>query len=99
MAFIVRNPGLLPKMETVKRGDIGKRRRDIFEIMRGCWQSCFQAGNNVAAYTTSQPKEFVADAIIANPPSFGHIHCAQKLGIRLHLMFTQGPRPDMQNLC
>ena len=31
---------------------------------------------------------FVADAIIANPPSFGHIHCAEKLGVPLHMMFT-----------
>lgn len=33
-------------------------------------------------------RPFVANAIIANPPSFTHIHCAQKLGISLHLMFT-----------
>ncbi|EGO51459.1 hypothetical protein NEUTE1DRAFT_70206 [Neurospora tetrasperma FGSC 2508] len=33
-------------------------------------------------------KPFVADAIIANPPSFAHIHCAEKLGIPLHMMFT-----------
>ncbi len=33
-------------------------------------------------------KPFVADAIIANPPSFAHIHCAERLGIPLHLMFT-----------
>lgn len=36
--------------------------------------------------TSNSP--FVADAIIANPPSFAHIHCAQALGIPLHLMFT-----------
>ncbi|CAF4122898.1 unnamed protein product, partial [Rotaria sordida] len=29
-----------------------------------------------------------AEAIIANPPSFGHIHCAHKLQIPLHIMFT-----------
>jgi hypothetical protein len=33
-------------------------------------------------------RPFVAHAIIANPPSFAHIHCAEKLGIPLHLMFT-----------
>lgn len=33
-------------------------------------------------------KPFVADAIIANPPSLAHIHCAEKLGIPLHLMYT-----------
>ncbi|POR35790.1 Sterol 3-beta-glucosyltransferase UGT80B1 [Tolypocladium paradoxum] len=31
---------------------------------------------------------FVADAIIANPPSFAHIHVAERLGIPLHMMFT-----------
>lgn len=36
--------------------------------------------------TTQEP--FVADAIIANPPSFAHIHVAEKLGIPLHMMFT-----------
>ena len=35
---------------------------------------------------TNRP--FVADAIIANPPSFAHIHIAEKLGIPLHMMFT-----------
>lgn len=35
---------------------------------------------------TNEP--FVADAIIANPPSFAHIHLAEKLGIPLHMMFT-----------
>lgn len=44
MAFMVKNPGLFPTMDTVKRGDIGNRRREIFEIMNGCWKSCFQAG-------------------------------------------------------
>ena len=30
-----------------------------------------------------------ADAIIANPPTYGHIHCAERLGVPLHLMFPQ----------
>jgi hypothetical protein len=30
----------------------------------------------------------VADAIIANPPSFAHVHCAQALAVPLHIMFT-----------
>ncbi|KEF50968.1 uncharacterized protein A1O9_12986, partial [Exophiala aquamarina CBS 119918] len=33
-------------------------------------------------------KSFIADIIIANPPSFAHVHCAERLGIPLHLMFT-----------
>ena len=30
----------------------------------------------------------MAEAIIANPPSMGHVHCAQALSIPLHIMFT-----------
>lgn len=29
-----------------------------------------------------------ADAIIANPISYGHIHVADALGIHLHILFT-----------
>ena len=39
---------------------------------------------------------FVADAIIANPPSFAHVHCAERLGIPLHLMFTFPYSPTQQ---
>jgi hypothetical protein len=91
MAFMVKNPGLFPTMDSIKSGDIGKNRNQIFEILNGCWMSCYQAGNNVVTgsdFRKSFDKEFVADAIIANPPSFAHIHCAQKLGVPLHLMFT-----------
>jgi hypothetical protein len=31
---------------------------------------------------------FVADAIIANPLSFAHVHYVQALSILVHLMFT-----------
>lgn len=44
--------------------------------------------------TVRQP--FVADAIIANPPSFAHVHCAERLGVPLHLMFTFPYSPTTQ---
>lgn len=31
----------------------------------------------------------MADAIISNPVSYAHVHCAEALGIPLHLMFPQ----------
>jgi len=46
---------------------------------------------------SSSAKPFVADAIIANPPSFGHIHCAEKLGVPLHLMFTYVLEKEKKN--
>jgi hypothetical protein len=103
IAFMVRNPGLLPGFESIKNGDVRKHRRTIEDIVLGCWKSCIEAGNGLSTpvrdggenLTTdinmdADPAErpFVADAIIANPPSFAHIHIAEKLGIPLHMMFT-----------
>lgn len=90
MSFMVHNPKLIPKMDTLFHGAIGRRRHEIRRIIGGCWRSCFEAGEGLDllsdAPLTAPP--FVADVIIANPPSFAHIHCAEKLGIPLHLMFT-----------
>ncbi|KAH6653882.1 hypothetical protein BKA67DRAFT_535229 [Truncatella angustata] len=92
MAFMVKNPGMIPKLETVKAGDIGRRRAAMAEMFEGFWRACINATDsekdpkNLKLMGDKSP--FVADAIIANPPSFAHIHCAEALGIPLHLMFT-----------
>lgn len=92
MAFMVKNPGLIPGMDSLKAGDVGKRRKGMAEILEGCWKSCADADevkeDDESVNGTKKVKPFIAHAIIANPPSFAHIHCAQKLGIPLHLMFT-----------
>jgi UDP:flavonoid glycosyltransferase YjiC (YdhE family) len=105
MAFMVKNPGLMPGMDSLRAGDVGKRRKGIYEIITGCWRSCIEAGDGTGVSVTDDnldassfdsriaafdphTKPFVADAIIANPPSFAHVHIAEKLGIPLHLMFT-----------
>ncbi|KAJ6030987.1 hypothetical protein N7540_001719 [Penicillium herquei] len=81
MSYMVKNPGLIPSMNSLQKGDIQKNRLMMAEILHGCWQSCVMPD-----HVTNTP--FVAEAIIANPPSFAHVHCAQALGIPLHLMFT-----------
>ena len=92
MAFMVKNPGMIPTLETVKAGDIGRRRAAMAEMFGGFWRACINAtdderdSRNVKMMGARDP--FVADAIIANPPSFAHLHCAEALGIPLHLMFT-----------
>lgn len=107
MAFMVKNPGLMPGIESLKSGDVGKRRKGMEEIVLGCWRSCIEAGDGLGPApvqsgsvlslgpeaginmdTNALDKPFVADAIIANPPSFAHVHIAEKLGIPLHMMFT-----------
>ncbi|KAH6880621.1 hypothetical protein B0T10DRAFT_518931 [Thelonectria olida] len=101
MAFMVKNPGLMPGFRSLLSGDVRQRRRDVAGYIQGCWRSCYQAGDGTGLYTTathedlsrSEARPFVADCIIANPPSFAHIHCAEKLGIPLHIMFTMPYSP------
>ncbi|KAI9806495.1 MAG: hypothetical protein M1833_003682 [Piccolia ochrophora] len=107
MAFMVKNPGLMPGFESLRSGDVGNRRKGIYQIIKGCWRSCYETGDGtgmapsedyaednasfdsgISGMTDAATTPFVADAIIANPPSFAHIHIAEKLGIPLHIMFT-----------
>ncbi|KAF2829543.1 UDP-Glycosyltransferase/glycogen phosphorylase [Ophiobolus disseminans] len=81
MAYMVKNPGLIPSMKSLREGDIQRKRSMITEILNGCWKSCIEPD-------IRSQRPFVCDAIIANPPSFAHIHCAQALGVPLHMMFT-----------
>jgi len=83
MAYMVKTPGLIPSMSTLAAGEISKKRKMIHEMLQGCWNSCIYPDPD-----SVDKRPFVADAIIANPPSFAHVHCAQALGIPLHLMFT-----------
>ncbi|KAJ5193384.1 hypothetical protein N7449_009526 [Penicillium cf. viridicatum] len=81
MAFMVKNPGLIPQMKTLREGEVQRKQAMVATMLDGCWRSCIEDDP-----ITKQP--FVADAIIANPPSFAHVHCAQALSIPVHLMFT-----------
>lgn len=81
VAYIMKNPGVIPQIETIRAGGIRKQRKFIARMLEGCWYSCI--GEDPASHTP-----FVAHAIIANPSSFAHVHCAQALGIPLHLMST-----------
>lgn len=40
MAFMVKNPGLIPSVETVKAGEIGRRRKSMYEMFNGMWRAC-----------------------------------------------------------
>ncbi|KAG8529597.1 uncharacterized protein KY384_006234 [Bacidia gigantensis] len=92
MAFMVKNPGLIPSAATVRAGEVGRRRDAMFEMFQGFWRACINATddepNKANLKMMADKNPFVADAIIANPPSFAHVHCAERLEIPLHLMFT-----------
>ncbi|MCJ1391251.1 hypothetical protein MMC18_004114 [Xylographa bjoerkii] len=100
MAFMVKNPGLIPKTATVRSGEIGRRRESMYEMFRGFWRACINETDNERNHENlemmANKHPFVADAIIANPPSFAHVHCAERLGVPLHLMFTFPMSPTQQ---
>ncbi|KAG9517041.1 UDP-Glycosyltransferase/glycogen phosphorylase, partial [Aureobasidium melanogenum] len=100
MSYMVRNPGVLPSLESMKAGDVGDRRKEMAEMLEGCWRACTQGGNGMdpirlpeASKISTEtlmklPDPFVADAIISNPPAYANIHIAEKLAVPLHMMFT-----------
>jgi hypothetical protein len=77
----VKNPRLHPSAKSILSGDTKKKRAMVGDILEGCWGSCVEPERKSAT-------PFVANTIIANPPSFAHVHCTEALGIPLHLMFT-----------
>jgi len=62
------------------------------DIITSCWGACIHAdpgpedGSATGAHTG---RKFQADAIISNPVTYAHIHCAEALGVPLHLFFPQ----------
>jgi sterol 3beta-glucosyltransferase len=56
----------------------------INEIIHSCWGACIYPDPRDPA-----ARPFIADAIISNPVTYGHVHCAEALGVPLHLMFPQ----------
>ncbi|CAF4377004.1 unnamed protein product, partial [Adineta steineri] len=82
MSFMVKNAGIVPSVSSIIAGDITKNRQIISEILQSTWKACIDVDDETGI-------SFVAEAIIANPPSYGHIHCAQKL---------QSSRPVVQVL-
>ncbi len=43
MAFMVKNPGLIPSLETVRTGEVRRRRESMFEMFQGFWRACVNA--------------------------------------------------------
>ncbi|CAF4991967.1 unnamed protein product, partial [Rotaria sp. Silwood1] len=89
MSFMVKNAGIVPSVSSIVAGDVVKSRHVIGEILASTWKACIEDDDETGV-------SFVAEAIIANPPSYGHIHCAQKLQIPLHMIFTMPWSPTVQ---
>ncbi len=63
--------------------DVPKKRAMIAEILASTWRACTDADPE-----RPDAPAFRADLILANPPSYGHIHCAEALHVPLHMIFT-----------
>ena len=84
MEYIVKTGGsILPTRVDQIWDDVPKKRAMIAEILESTWRACTEADPERPG-----APPFRADAIVANPPSYGHIHCAEALHIPLHMIFT-----------
>ncbi|KAG7382211.1 hypothetical protein PHYPSEUDO_005139 [Phytophthora pseudosyringae] len=94
-AYMVKTGGhLIPtKIETLTK-DVPRNREMINEIVLSTWPAVSDADPDGAGPGVPGPP-FRAQAIIANPVSYGHIHVAERLGVPLHIMFPQPWVPTM----
>ncbi|KAE9177384.1 hypothetical protein PF002_g28353, partial [Phytophthora fragariae] len=85
---------LIPtKIETLTK-DVPWNRTMINEIVLSTWPAVSEADPDGGGSGVPGPP-FRAQAIIANPVSYGHIHVAERLGVPLHIMFPQPWVPTM----
>ncbi|GMH97452.1 hypothetical protein TrST_g12668 [Triparma strigata] len=78
-------PNLLDRQEIREHAeDIPEKLAMLEEICESTWPACTEPDPE-----DPQKEQFVAEAIISNPVTYGHSHCAEKLGIPLHMFFPQ----------
>ncbi len=85
MDYMLRSGGHILKPRRLDRVlvDVPRQRALIAEIFASTWRACTEPDPDRPGALP-----FKADLIIANPPSFGHIHCAEALRVPLHMIFT-----------
>ncbi|KAI3689351.1 hypothetical protein L2E82_47306 [Cichorium intybus] len=83
--YMARNKGLIPSAP----GEIIIQRKQLKAIIESLLPACTEPD-----LKTGQP--FRAQAIIANPPAYGHAHVAEALGVPLHIFFTMPWTPTSE---
>ncbi|KAL0452228.1 UNVERIFIED_CONTAM: Sterol 3-beta-glucosyltransferase UGT80A2 [Sesamum latifolium] len=84
-AYMVKHKGFLPSGPS----EIHIQRNQIKEIIFSLLPACVDPDPD-----TKVP--FKADAIIANPPAYGHTHVSEALRVPLHIMFTMPWTPTSE---
>ncbi|CAN1234958.1 Sterol 3-beta-glucosyltransferase UGT80B1 [Linum perenne] len=83
--YMARNKGLIPSSP----GEISIQRKQMKDIIESLLPAC----------TEPDPESgvsFKAQAIIANPPAYGHVHVAEALGVPIHIFFTMPWTPTYE---
>src|SRR5215470_1639909 len=84
MEYMVMTGGhLIPHHLEQLLEQVPRKREIMSEILASTWSACTEPDPGRPGALP-----FVADAVIANPPSQGHIHVAEALHAPLHIMFT-----------
>ncbi|XP_071725007.1 sterol 3-beta-glucosyltransferase UGT80A2-like [Rutidosis leptorrhynchoides] len=83
--YMVKNKGFLPSGPS----EIPVQRNQIKEIINSLHPACEEPDMDSGI-------PFKADAIIANPPAYGHTHVAEALKIPLHIFFTMPWTPTSE---
>ena len=84
MEYIVKTHGrIVPTRLDQIVEDVPRKRAMIADILASTWGACTEADPERPG-----APGFRADLILANPPSYGHIHCAEALHVPLHMIFT-----------
>nr|GMC76278.1 sterol 3-beta-glucosyltransferase UGT80A2-like [Ipomoea batatas] len=84
-AYMVRNKGFLPSGPS----EVQIQRKQIQDIILSLLPACIESDpvSNIPFYV---------DAIIANPPAYGHTHVAEALDVPLHIFFTMPWTPTSE---
>ncbi|KAK2986386.1 hypothetical protein RJ640_026650 [Escallonia rubra] len=83
--YMVKNKGFLPSGPS----EIPIQRNQIKEIIYSLQPACIDPDVDSGI-------SFKADAIIANPPAYGHTHVAESLNVPIHIFFTMPWTPTSE---
>ncbi|XP_028789176.1 sterol 3-beta-glucosyltransferase UGT80A2-like isoform X2 [Neltuma alba] len=83
--YMVKNKGFLPSGPSEIRIQRKQIKNIIYSLLPACKEPDMDSGI-----------PFKADAIIANPPAYGHTHVAEALKIPIHIFFTMPWTPTSE---